>query len=65
VSEPRGVPINGTGRLLEIVRCRVCGAQGMEDPAIDPAPGLCPACFEKELVSGAFWVVEMGEEDGR
>lgn len=31
-----------------VATCRVCGAQGIED-ANDPAPGLCPRCFEDHL----------------
>lgn len=31
-----------------IVTCAGCGAQGLED-ATDPAPGLCPQCFENSL----------------
>lgn len=30
------------------VRCRDCGRRGNEDPN-DPAPALCPRCYEKRL----------------
>jgi hypothetical protein len=30
------------------VRCRDCGRLGDEDPD-DPAPGLCPSCYETRL----------------
>jgi len=30
------------------VKCRDCGRIGDEDPD-DPAPALCPACYEKRL----------------
>lgn len=30
------------------VKCRDCGQIGDEDPD-DPAPALCPSCFEKRL----------------
>lgn len=52
-----GTPINGTGRLLEIATCRGCGATGMEDPAIDPAPGWCPDCFQKKIEAEMAGVV--------
>ena len=31
-----------------LATCRACGAKGIED-ADDPAPGLCPDCFEAFL----------------
>jgi hypothetical protein len=31
--------------------CRFCGAKGLEDPAIDPAPGVCPACLEARMTA--------------
>jgi hypothetical protein len=46
-------PINGTGRLLEVVTCRGCGTKGLEDSAVDPLAGYCPVCFE-DLVAAAF-----------
>lgn len=30
------------------INCRDCGRVGNEDPD-DPAPALCPACYEKRL----------------
>jgi hypothetical protein len=39
----------GLIEVLEMkVRCRDCGRVGDEDPD-DPAPSLCPACYEKRL----------------
>lgn len=32
-----------------LATCRKCGAKGAED-ARDPAPGLCPECYEAELI---------------
>lgn len=30
------------------VRCRDCGEMGDEDPN-DPAPAICPSCYDKRL----------------
>lgn len=35
--------------MPEITTCRDCGARGIEEWDRDPAPGLCPECFEKRL----------------
>jgi hypothetical protein len=31
-----------------LIKCRDCGRMGSEAPD-DPAPGLCPACYEQRL----------------
>lgn len=33
---------------MVIVKCRDCGRAGDQDPD-DPAPALCPSCYEKRL----------------
>jgi len=35
---------------MTLVKCRDCGREGNEDPD-DPAPNLCPDCYEKRLAS--------------
>jgi hypothetical protein len=35
---------------MTLVKCRDCGLEGNEDPD-DPAPNLCPDCYEKRLAS--------------
>src|SRR5215472_12327956 len=37
----------GGGTMSNVV-CRDCGKPGSEDPD-DPAPALCPACYEQRL----------------
>lgn len=58
-----GVPINGTGRLLEVVRCRGCGAQGLEEDT-DVCPGLCPACLDVRLDMASTRFATVVKRDG-
>ena len=47
-----------------IVRCRDCGELGDEAPD-DPAPALCPDCYERRLASitPQFEVMVMSADD--
>lgn len=35
--------------MSELVTCRFCGVHGLEDQSIDPAPRVCPKCFDTRM----------------
>jgi hypothetical protein len=44
----------------QLATCRFCGAQGVEDSDIDPAPGVCPACLDSRMAVVTQRVAEHG-----
>lgn len=46
--------------------CRSCGATGMVEPDLDPAPGVCPRCLNRRLadVMGRAVVLAMVLDPG-
>jgi len=44
-----------------IVRCKDCGQMGNEDPD-DPAPCLCPECYDKRLAKVSLLLPDVLEK---
>lgn len=42
--------------------CRYCGAVGEEDPAIDPAPGVCPNCLDARMAAATDALARYAED---
>jgi hypothetical protein len=45
------------GDTRYLARCRDCGAEGIEDGS-DPAPGLCPTCYDRKMAAIAPFITE-------